>query len=496
MSIRSVYLVNAGNDHRLSIPHDGSYPALGVLSLGTMLKTYHPDVEVKVYDGQIVPQELIRTEIIAGKPDVVGVSVLGASYQNALDIARAAKTAHATTLFGNDQTAVLGKNMLNLREEIDYICTADVGEYALLSFIDFLDGKRSVKEVPKLLYRTSQGLAFNNLPEVPGNPSRATTYFDGIPIPDRTFFSPASWNLYLKNYLSRYASEHHGEVKGVATINRARGCGRVKEPCGFCGIQDLSLRFSSPDIFWADVRKGKEQTGANFYYEAFDSLSSAPGWVQKLVDAKPCDMEDVRFFVYTQTKETTPKLIDLYRKMGVYRVNIGYESGDDMMLRRMKGPMDSVEQHKKASLLLRDAGIRVYGGLVPGAPGETQESLENTISFGEWLVDEHIVAGIDTQPVWPEFNAEFGKWMMHPDYARAAAQRMGFTIRNQRLLDSLPAKYQYSDAPDIEELSRDFASIFCNVAYEDLVRTSEKIKHYAKDHGIAEGSALFPSLSD
>ena len=55
-----VYLVNAGNDPGMSaIANDYSFPALGVLALGTWLKQRVSDLEVIVRDGGVHSQEKI-----------------------------------------------------------------------------------------------------------------------------------------------------------------------------------------------------------------------------------------------------------------------------------------------------------------------------------------------------------------------------------------------------------------------------------------------------
>ena len=59
-----VYLVNAGNDPGMSaIANDYSFPALGVLSLGTWLKQKVPGLEVRVRDGGVHSQEKILEDI-------------------------------------------------------------------------------------------------------------------------------------------------------------------------------------------------------------------------------------------------------------------------------------------------------------------------------------------------------------------------------------------------------------------------------------------------
>ncbi|HEV2343280.1 MAG TPA: radical SAM protein [Actinocrinis sp.] len=491
--VERVLLVNAATDEGVSsIANDGTFPALGVVSLATALLRHRPWLEVIAVDGQVTPMAEIERLVWDFAPDVLGVSALGTSYANTLVITRVGKDAGAVTILGNDQAAVLARQILARRPEVDYVCAADVGEFALCAFVDALNGERPIESVPQLLYRGPAGIVHNDLPELPGPPAGgglSVRVLDAIPVPDRNLMPEANWRQYLLNYLDVYGGLHDAEVTGVTTMNRARGCARAKSPCHFCGIADLSLRFSSPEVFWADVRAAQRQVEASVFYEAFDSMSSSPRWVQELVETRPDDIGDPKFFVYTQAAETTPRLVDLYRRLGVYRVNMGLESGDTRMLKLLKGPRDSLENNRRAALLLKEAGILIYGSLVLGGPGENAESLEHTVQFARWLVDNGMMAALQAQPLYPDFGALTGRWLMNPGLARQAAAERGFEILDEALLDSMPAKYGSTDVIDFDEISMDWCRIFSRVGWDELVDATRAVRAYADGRGTASGSS-------
>lgn len=495
--VEKVLLVNAGTDGDVSsIANDGTFPALGVVSLATVLLRDHPYLDVIALDGQITSMPEIEQLIRDFQPDVLGLSALGTSYLNTLHLAEAGKNAGAVTILGNDQAAAMSRQILTHRECVDYVCAADVGEFALSAFVDALDGKRPITSVPELLYRTGEGIAHNRLPEIPapliagGGGALVSNVLDAIPIPDRSLMPAASWERYRQNYLARYGGLHDDEeVTGVTTINRARGCARVNHPCHFCGIADLSLRFSSPEVFWHDVRAAQQQIAATIFYEAFDSMSSSPRWVERLVEARPKDIGDPKFFVYTQAAETTPRIVDLYQRLGVYRVNMGLESGDTRMLKLLKGPRDSLENNQRACTLFKEAGLPIYGSLVLGGPGESHESLDNTVDFARWLIDNEMMAALEAQPLYPDFGALTGRWMMNPDLARATAKDKGFEILDETLLDAMPDKYGRTDIIDFDEISMDWCRIFSRVDWDELVEATRTIRGYADLHGTVSGSA-------
>ena len=230
--------------------------------------------------------------------------------------------------------------------------------------------------------------------------------------------------------------------------------------------------------------------GVSIFYEAFDSMSSAPRWLEELAAAKPDDVGEPRFFVYTQASETTPRLIDLYRRIGVYRVNMGVESGDSRMLKLLKGPRDSLESNQRAAMLLKEAGMPIYGSLVLGGPDETTESLERTVDFARWLIDNDMMAALEAQPLYPEFTALTGTWLMNPSVAHAAAREKGFTIRRPDLLETMPAKYGPIDLVDFDEASMDWNAIFSAASWDEVTSAAVEIRDYARTHNTAYGSAF------
>jgi radical SAM superfamily enzyme YgiQ (UPF0313 family) len=475
-----------------SIANDGSFPALGVVSLATVLKRDHPNIEVVAVDGQVTPRSQIEAMIGTFKPQLVGLSVLGSSYKGSLHFASIAKASGAVTVFGNDHAAVLGRQIMKRRKDVDYICTADIGEFAFSGLVSFLKGARSVDSVPRLMYRTREGIQHNDLPEVDSihRPGLAGHLLDRIPMPDRRLLPDHNWRAYLQNYMERYGSLHSNDhVTGVTTINRARGCARAKVPCTFCGIADLTPRFSSPEVFWDDVRSGIADVSASIFNEAFDSFSSAPRWIEQLVGAKPKDVGDPKFFVYTQAAETNARIVESYKNLGVYRVNMGLEAGDTTMLKRLKGPRDSLEKNQEACILFKEAGLPIYGSLVLGGQGETYESLQNTIKFAKWLIDNQMMAALEAQPLYPDFGALTGRWMMNPYQAREASVKQEFEIIDGPLLDSMTAKYGDTDDIDFDEISYDWNRIFCHVSWEDLISATSEITGYAARHNTVAGSA-------
>jgi radical SAM superfamily enzyme YgiQ (UPF0313 family) len=75
--------------------------------------------------------------------------------------------------------------------------------------------------------------------------------------------------------------------------------------------------------------------------------------------------------------------LEWIKKYKPYQVNVGVESGDNRMLRAMGKGFDSQTAYERLKLLHEYTGVRIGTLFLTGFPGETEESLQNTLHFIE-----------------------------------------------------------------------------------------------------------------
>jgi len=491
--MRRVFLINAGNDKPShNVANYSVFPPLNVLSIASAVQQEFKNIAVHIYDGQLDPVKTINNWIrsLVREGDVVGISVLSSSYRNAIKHAKAAKRAKAITILGNDHAAVYCDNILHGHDSryVDYICTADIGERVFCSFLRSLEQGRKMTDIPKLMYagRERRGRMKDKEEELPNT---GQFILDQIPLVNWELIRDKRWS-YSTHYQVPYKQlRENGAKPIIVTINRARGCHRHRNPCLYCGIVNLRPRFSSPLRFWDEVRHAKNTVNANIFYEACDSLSSHLWWVEKVVNEKPADLDDAKFFVYSEAIHVNDELVDLYKRLGVILVNMGLDSGDDEMLRKLKGRSDSVSQNKKAVELLNGNDISVYASFVLGAPGETSTSLNRTAEFAESLIEKKQLAAIEVQPLYPLFNARAGKWLRNPEEAKKGANELGYEIKNCEKLEKMARKWSKNVDPAPDKISKDWVDIFCDVGFSELQKTVSRIKKCAHDNHVPWGQA-------
>jgi radical SAM PhpK family P-methyltransferase len=72
--------------------------------------------------------------------------------------------------------------------------------------------------------------------------------------------------------------------------------------------------------------------------------------------------------------------VELMKASGCEGVFLGIESGSDRMLKNMNKGVN-IQQYYKGAALLKEYGILTYGSFIIGFPGETDETVQETIQF-------------------------------------------------------------------------------------------------------------------
>lgn len=154
--------------------------------------------------------------------------------------------------------------------------------------------------------------------------------------------------------------------------------------------------------------------------------------------------------------------IDLVKRSGLLMSILGVESGDENQLRRMRKHMD-IRVQKKGIELLDAHGISVLMSFVVGFPGETRETIHNTIRFLNSLELQQAITSYHMYPLYlfplselgdPEFREKWqlrgsaGKWK---HATMDSDQAMDFAYNIYSNVPDLP--YHYYDESNFFNLS-------------------------------------------
>ena len=162
-----------------------------------------------------------------------------------------------------------------------------------------------------------------------------------------------------------------------------RGCPMNCSYCSTAMIEGKITRKRSPSLAVQEIKRQAENgfDRIHFVDNTFNlPLSYAKALCRQLVSAKV----DVKWRCILYPAKVDEGLVRLMTRAGCQEVALGFESGCNRILQAMNKHFNS-EEVRRISQVLGDYGIRRMGFLMLGAPGETKESVEESLVFADSL---------------------------------------------------------------------------------------------------------------
>jgi anaerobic magnesium-protoporphyrin IX monomethyl ester cyclase len=362
-----ILLVSAVNTE---VEVESRYPNLGMAYLVSMVRKELPGAAVEF----LIADKDVPAVTASFEPDLAGISSVSQNYTVAKEHAAFFETAGVPYLIGgvhiSQMPATLPKGALAA-------CLGE-GEHTFVDVVRaMLDGRlrESIPEIPGLAYWDAEELRFTE-------PRAQEPVLDNLPTPARDLL----------------------EIRSHAYMFTSRGC---PFRCTFCSSSRYwdKLRLFSADYVVDEiellVREGVEMI--SFFDDLFVASFRRLEEIHGLLGQRDL-LGKVRFTCSCRADVVRPELVDILRKMGVVSVGMGLESGDDEVLRFLKGGNTSVARNHEAIRLLKDAGIAANASFVIGSPSETREQVMKTYRFIKNsrldLFDVYVLTPLPGTPVW------------------------------------------------------------------------------------------------
>ena len=174
-------------------------------------------------------------------------------------------------------------------------------------------------------------------------------------------------------------------------IQTARGCPNQCIYCTYPGLEGRELRTRSPERVAGEIAMlHKDFKIRNFFI--VDSLFNAhEGHMVRVLEAIAALNLRLRISCYVQPKVSDPGIFSLMKKAGCVAVDFGTDAGSPAMLASLRKPF-TVDNIRKASRACKDAGIDFCHSLLLGGPGETPETIRETVSLMDEVSPRAVIA--------------------------------------------------------------------------------------------------------
>ena len=341
---------------------------LGVAYLSSYLKQKGQTVQLIDAAALRLTVPRLVSAVKSFHPDIIGISATTPSYIRTAKVAERLKSEIGVPIIiGGAQVTSLPIETLS-DTSFDYGVVGE-GELTSQELLETIESGRDLSNVKGIVYRD------RTTKEIKINPRREyIKNLDGLPFPDRdslpplTVYHPSQSSyrrLPLGTIISSRGCPHHCifcDRSVFGNLYRARGASNVVDE-----IELLIQKYGAREVrFWDDT---------------FNLLPSRVLQICKEIKYRKIDIE---WSCVARVSNMTQDVLHSMREAGCWQVDYGVESGNPEVLKSIhKGiTMDLV---RRAVRLSRANGLRVRAFFMLGLPGETEETMQQTINFAKSL---------------------------------------------------------------------------------------------------------------
>ncbi|MCX6349041.1 MAG: radical SAM protein [Candidatus Aureabacteria bacterium] len=342
---------------------------VGLLYLASFLEAQ--GVAVKILDGQIhdLSDEILRAEILANRPIIVGIGCPTPLLADGLRIARTVKHTEprTTVVMGGAHPTVLPQECFSTGD-VDIVVSGE-GEHTLW---EILDARRHGRGLDGI-----SGLHFLREGRAVSTPPRPFLVdLDSLPLPARHLLPYREYRQSIDNFY-----RHPLEL-----LLTSRGC---PYHCIFCASRQVSghrYRFHSPEYVIRDIDDIMEKSAPRLIGFADDHFT-----LKKERAGQICDLiverghqKRMAWNCAMRADQADADLLKKMRRAGCRCICVGIESGSQRILQILRKD-EKLEDMERGVRMIRKSGIMVRGTFVMGAPTETREETLATIAFARKL---------------------------------------------------------------------------------------------------------------
>jgi radical SAM superfamily enzyme YgiQ (UPF0313 family) len=394
-----------------------AYPSLGLGYLAAVAR--QAGHEVQIFDFGLKPCRPLEDEVqevIDFGPDVVGFTAMTTSYASVEKASAMLKEALGVpaVIGGPHATSLPNETLKN--PNFDYLIYGE-GEETFVEFLQALEANNQQWDGLAGLWYKKDGRIF-------GNPQRPLIKnLDALPYPARHLFHLNDYPLYAPT----------GEQ--MLTVLSSRGC---PYNCSFCfkGIVGRTYRQRSPENIADELEHLMQHYGVRNFYFIDDLFTIDVRRLNKILDHFLERKMDIRWQCLARVDRVNPELLGKMYEAGCREIHYGIESGNEEVLRKTAKHID-LSRVQEATAWTEAAGIRAKGYFILGLPGDTLETIEETIEFASGLTLTEAMFSIATPfpgtQLWNEllqrhpdmvYNADFTKSYYYNSYQSSIAPFM------------------------------------------------------------------------
>jgi len=364
------------------------------LGLASVLAAVRPEHEVRVLDFMFAddPRARVDRAVAEFRPEIIGISVRNIDNQDSVHpevyfpqvkelVEHLKELSPAPVILGGAGFSVAPREFMAYTGA-DFGLVGE-GEASFKSFLQAFPGQEWSK-VPGLYWGKNGGLK--------QNPLQRIRRLDLLPPPSLEFFSPQVYQ----------ETPGSAGLPGLIPVQSRRGCPMRCIYCSTPLLEGAETRSWAPEQVASWLAAWHERWGLKRFYFVDNMFNCPPEYGRRLCRAIRELRLPLEWVCLINPAFPDPELFHLIQEAGGSMVQLGNESGSDLVLRGLGKGFDR-HQVERTLKLLQGEGLPYTCFLLLGGPGETRETVEESVALLEKYEPKmvHLKAGLRIHPGVP-----------------------------------------------------------------------------------------------
>lgn len=362
---------------------------------------------------------------------------------------------------GGPHADLFQENIYEVTDSFEAICIGE-GEDAVIGLAEYSEGKRTLSDIPNLIYKDGSAVRKNDI--------RWIEDLNSLPLPcyDDEVYPGLKTDAKLR----------------FAVIDESRGC---PNRCYFCTHPAKSggrWRYKDANRIVSEM----EMLAGRHKITSFKFAGSftPPNLLREIAGLIISSGLKIDYISFGHVKNADIETFKLLKQSGLHAMFFGMESGNQHILNRMMNKGITIEQIKNVIKKSKEAGILTIISVIVPAPGDTKESIQETLDLILRLRPDSCLvqpAGVLPRTYWAEHPDEFGI-SLDKDYIKKAMTYKLTPLRPLHLWQPFPYIY---DAKGFAQIAKECMDFIKRLNKNSIPQVPDDLALMARHLGMAPG---------
>jgi radical SAM superfamily enzyme YgiQ (UPF0313 family) len=410
-------------------------PPLGLAFLGAALE--EAGAEVKIADFVVCPysKDALESLIDDFKPHMAGITAVTMTFDNAIEVVKDIKQIDPSilTVMGGPHVSFCAEETLARHPELDIVVVGE-GDRTIAELADAVDNSLSLEAINGIVYRNGSDI-------IRTQPRQTMEDVNLLPLPARHLLP-----------LQRY------RALGMAiSMTTSRGC---PFQCIFCVGRKMvgaKVRYRDP-MKVVDEIEDLATLGFHQVNIADDLFTANKKHCIAICDEMIKRKINIKWTSFARVDTVSEDVLSKMKAAGCTAVSFGIESANKEILKTIKKGI-TTQQVADAVRACVKTGIDPHASFILGLPGETHETLKETLDFAEKMEDIGLSYGFHLLAPFPgtevrDENENYDLQILTNDWSQYHANRaiVSTSSVDSKTLDDIVIDWETKFKADLDKI--------------------------------------------